>query len=253
LFGQSSYLRDNPAFAGSSDQAIYEQLWFKDRPKRLRIRAAMAIGVLLLGTRLAGPGIGLVLAALVAGADTIYHWRRHTASAVWRRAQRGDRRMSRMLRFTVELRGYRVLPNRAVPGHGVADQLVIGPTGVWLIHNEAWAPDTEITVHGGRLFIGGSAAAAITTALRDRAHAAAALLSRELHTEILVVPLLAVHGGRVGRRPITVAGVTLMRPRRVLVRLVRRRHAYYTEAQIGDILAGAARVLPIGGRMFPDE
>ncbi|HEX6469243.1 MAG TPA: NERD domain-containing protein [Streptosporangiaceae bacterium] len=252
MFGQSSYLRDNPAFVGHSDQAIYEQLWFKDRPKRLRVRAGMALVVLLLGTRLA-PGIGLALAAAVAGADAIYHWRRHAASAVWRRAQRGDQRMARMLRFTVELRRYRVLPTRVVPGHGVADQLVVGPTGVWLLHNEAWSPDTEITLHGGRLFIGRSTAASIATALRDRAGAVAELLSRELRAEIRVVPLLAVHGGRVGRRPISVAGVTLMRPRRVLVRLVRRRHAYYTEAQIGHILEGAARVLPIGGRMFPDE
>jgi hypothetical protein len=251
LLGQSFYFGDNPAYAGHSPQAVYEQLWFKDRRKRLRIRGVMAFVALLIGARVASTGIGVLLAGATAGADVIYHWRRHAATAVWRKGQRGDRRMARILRFTVELRGYRVLHDRTVPDHGTVDQLVVGPTGVWLIHNEAWSPDTEITAYDDRLFIGRSAAPRTAAALRDRARRVAELLSRELRTEIGTAPLVVAHGGKVPLNPLAVAGIVVLRPHRVPGRLTRRRHAYYTAAQVESIIEAAVRVLPIGGRMFP--
>ncbi|HEU5159586.1 MAG TPA: nuclease-related domain-containing protein [Streptosporangiaceae bacterium] len=230
---------------------MYEQLWFKDRRKRLRIRGAIAFVALVVGARLASVGIGVLLAAAAAGVDLIYHWRRHAATAVWRRGQRGDRRMARILRLTVELRGYRVLHARSVPDHGTVDQLVIGPTGVWLVHNEAWSPDTELSVYDDKLFIGKSVATRTTAELRDRARQVAELLSRELRTEIRTLPLVVVHGGKLPWNPIAVEGIVVLRPHRIPGRLTRHRHAYYTAAQVDAITEAAVRVLPIGGRMFP--
>lgn len=251
MLGQSFYFRDNPAYAGHSPQAVYEQLWFQDRRKRLRIRGAIAFVALVLGAKLASLGVGLLLGVAAGGIDLIYHWRRHAATAVWRRGQRGDRRLARILRFTVELRGYRVLHARSVPDHGTVDQLVVGPTGVWLIHNEAWSPDTEISVYNGTLFIGKSAATRTTAELRDRARHVAELLSRELGTEITTLPLVVAHGGKLPLNPISVEGIVVLRPHRVPGRLTRQRHAYHTRAQVEAILEAAVRVLPIGGRMFP--
>lgn len=251
MLGQSYYIGDNPAYTGHSSQAVYEQLWFKDRKKRLRIRGAIAFVAFLIGAKLASVGVGVLLAGAAAGVDVLVHWRRHAATLVWRRGQRGDRRMARILRFTLELRGFRVLHERTVPEHGTVDQVVVGPTGVWLIHNEAWAPDTEITDHDDRLFIGKSAALKMTVALGDQARAVAGLLSRELRTEIVAVPLLVGHGGKRPWRPLAVAGISLLRPHRVPLRLIRRRHAYYTRSQVEAITEAAVRVLPIGGRMFP--
>jgi nuclease-like protein len=251
LLGQSFYFRDNPAYAGHSPQAVYEQLWFQDRRRRLRIRGAIAFVALIIGAKLASVGFGVLFGVVAGGADLIYHWRRHAATAVWRRGQRGDMRMARILRFTVELRGYRVLHARSVPDHGMVDQLVVGPTGVWLIHNEAWSPDTELSVYGDRLFIGKSAATRTGAELRDRARQVAELLSRELRTEITTAPLVVAHGGKLPWNPISVDGIVVLRPHRVPGRLTRQRHAYHTRAQVENIIEAAVRVLPIGGRMFP--
>ncbi len=251
MLGQSFYFRDNPAYTGHSPQAVYEQLWFQDRRKRLRIRGAISFVALVIGAKLASVGVGVLIGVVAGGTDLIYHWRRHAATAVWRRGQRGDRRMARLLRLTVELRGYRVLHARSVPDHGTVDQLVVGPTGVWLIHNEAWSPDTEISVYGDRLFIGKSAAARTTAELRDRARRVAELLSRELRTEIATVPLVVAHGGKLPWNPIFVGGIVVLRPHRVPGRLTRQRHGYHTRAQVESIAEAAVRVLPIGGRMFP--
>lgn len=251
LLGQSFDHRDNPAYTGHSSQAVYEQLWFQDRRKRLRIRGALAVVALLIGAKLASFGIGLLLGIVAGGVDLIYHWRRHAATVVWRRGQRGDRRMARILRFTVELRGYRVLHARSVPDHGTVDQLVVGPTGVWLIHNEAWSPDTEISIYDERLFIGKSAATRTTAELRGRARRVAELLSRELGTEITTVPLVVAHGGKLPWNPVSVDGIVVLRPHRLPGRLTRQRHAYHSRAQVENIIEAAVRVLPIGGRMFP--
>jgi hypothetical protein len=251
LLGQSFYFGDNPAYTGHSPQAVYEQLWFKDREKRLRIRGALAFGALIIGTRLVSFGLGLGFAAAAAGVDLIYHWRRHAATVVWRRGQRGDRRMARILRFTIEPRGYRILHGRTVPENGTVDQLVVGPTGVWLIHNEAWSPDTEISAFDDRLFIGKSAETLTTRALCERARQVGALLSRDLGMDIVAVPVMVGHGGKLPWNPLAVAGLTVLRPHRVPGRLTRHRHAYYSRGQVQTITEAAIRVLPIGGRMFP--
>ncbi|HEY7484757.1 MAG TPA: nuclease-related domain-containing protein [Streptosporangiaceae bacterium] len=251
--GESYYLGDNPAFVGHSPQAVYEQLWYQERTRRLRIRGLITVAALAIGARFLPGGLGLVFAIVAGGADAGYHWWRHSSTAVWRKGRRGDRRMAKILRWTMEPRGYRVLHYRTVPGKGTVDQLVVGPTGVWLIHNEAWAPDTEVTMYAGRLFIGKSTGARMAVALRERARAVGELLTRELGAEIEPVPLVAAHGGRLPRGALVAEGLVVLRPHRLLRWIARRRDVRYTGRQIEAIAAAAVRVLPIGGRMFPPK
>ncbi|TDD75042.1 NERD domain-containing protein [Actinomadura rubrisoli] len=193
--------------------------------------------------------IGIAMAALVAIADALVHWRVYNAAGVWRRGLRGNERMDRLLRLTLERRGHRVLLARTVPGHGSADELVVGPGGVWLVHNEAWQPDAEISHHGGRLFIDGRTQSKLVRGLTERAEAAARLISERAGTPVKVVPVLAVHGGHLPRRtPFAADGITFAPPLR-LVRWIRRNpSAEYSAEEVEAIARAAVHALPIGGR-----
>jgi hypothetical protein len=252
MSGGSFYFRDNPAFTGGSPQAIYEELWERGRRQRLIQRGIIAGVCLVLAGRLLSPAWGALVALLAAGADTAYHsWRRATLS-VWRRGQRGEQRTARVLRFTLEWRGYRVLHGRSVRGQGNADHLVIGPTGVWVVGNQAWDPETEFAVYGGRLFIGKDSGSRTAVQLQRMSDVIAELLSGQLQTDIRVSPLLIAHGGRLPRRGLTGSGITLLRVYRLPGRILRhgagqgdKDGALLTAEQIDAVTQAAIHQLPI--------
>lgn len=248
MIGRSIYLRDRAAFTGGSPQAVYEELWDRGRKQRLRLRAAFAAGALLLGFQMVSPVFGVVLAAAVALADIGHHAWRRASARVWRRGLRGEEQMGRLLRFTLERRGFRVLHSRRVPGHGTVDQLVVGPTGLWVVHNDAWHPDTEFAVHGGRLFIDGKTRPQLTAGPADAARIVGKLLSERLGTDVTVTPLIAVHTGRLPWRGLDGDGVSLLRPLLVLARLFRERASHYSEKEIDEIVRAAVHTLHISGR-----
>ncbi|RSN51496.1 NERD domain-containing protein [Actinomadura sp. WAC 06369] len=252
MIGSSIYLRDRPAFTGGSPQAIYEDLWQRDRRKRLRTRAILAGGTLLACGLLVSGVFGIAMALLVAAADSFVHWRIYHASRVWRLGLRGDERMGRLLRLTRERRGHRVLYGRTVPGHGTADQLVIGSDGLWLVHNEAWRPDAEVSCHGGRLFIDGRTKTKLVREVTARADAAADLISEAAGTPVKVRPLLAVHGGELPRRTrlFTADGIVFGTPLRLLRYMRRNPSADYSPDEIDAIMRAAVLTLPIGGRQM---
>ena len=247
MIGKSIYLRDRAAFTGGSPQAVYEELWQQGRRGRLRVRAALAAGGLLLGGQLVSAAFGLLLAALIAGADALHHWWKHTSASIWRKGLSGEQRMTRILRFTLERRGYRVLHSRSIPGHGEVHQLVIGTSGVWLIDNRAWHPDTDIEEHGGKLFVDGRSERAMAEKLHATARTVARLLSQHLGTEIGASAVVAVHGGRLRRR-LSAHEVSLLRAVRVPGWIRRQRAARYSRDQINAITRAATHVLPIGSR-----
>ncbi|WP_243719296.1 NERD domain-containing protein [Actinomadura sp. KC06] len=251
MIGSSIYLRDRAAFTGGSPQAVYEELWQRGRKGRLRTRAILAVAALLLCGLLVNAIFGIVMALLIAAADTFVHWRVHHASSVWRRGLRGEARMNRWLRHTLERRGHRVLYERVVPGHGPADQLVVGPGGVWLVHNEAWHPDAEISHHGGRLFIDGRTQSKLVGGLTARADAAAELISRVAEVPVKVTPVLAVHGGRLVRTPFTADGIVFAPPPRLIRWMSRNPSADHSPDEVEAIARAAVRALPIGGRLTP--
>jgi Nuclease-related domain len=243
MFGRSIYVEDNPALRGGSPQAVHEQLWAQGRRRRLQVRGGLAAAGLVAGTWLATLWLGLLAAALVAAADTIYHWRKRFASSVWRKGQRGERRTARILRFTVELRGYRVLHGRKVPEHGDLDHVVVGPTGVTIVENLAVAPETRIAAYQGTLFVDGKPAAKTVAELRERADATAALLHERLGEEVPVETAAVIYGGDLEHGHVRAESVTLLRAHR-LPGWLRGRRARYTPERV-EAIADAAHHLPI--------
>jgi hypothetical protein len=248
MFGSSIYLRDRPAFTGGSPQAVYEELWQRGRNRRLRTRAFLAAATLILCGLLVNAVFGILMAVLVASADVFVHWRVYHSSRVWRLGLRGEERMNRLLRHTLERGAHRVLYGRTVPGHDIADELVIGPGGLWLVHNEAWNPDSEISHHGGRLFIDGRTQSKLVRAITARAQAAAEAISRVAEVPVTVTPVLAVHGGRLVRTPFAADGIVFAPPLRLIRWMRRNPSADLSADEVEAITRAAVRALPIGGR-----
>lgn len=244
MIGRSIYVADNPAFVGGSPQAVHEQLWAQGRRRRLQIRGALAAGALILVTWAASLLWGLLAAAVVAGADALWHWRGRRASSVWRKGQRGERRTARMLRLMLEWRGYHVVAGRNVPGRGDLDHLVIGPAGVLLLQSQAVPPETEIAEYGGTLYVDEKPGAKVAAELRETAEQTAALLRERLGDEpVTVEPVSVVYGGGLRRGLVSAEGVTMLRVHRV-ARWVRGRRVRYTPEEVAA-LVNAASTLPI--------
>ncbi|MFC9975806.1 nuclease-related domain-containing protein [Spirillospora sp. NPDC127200] len=248
MIGSSIYLRDRAAFTGGSPQAVYEELWQRGRKGRLRTRAIFAVLTLVLCGMAVNAVFGIVMALAVAAVDTYFHWHGYNASSVWRRGLRGEERTNRWLRHTLERRGHRVLHQRVVPGHGTADQILFGPGGVWLIHNEAWHPEAEIAPYGARLFIDGRTQSALVKGLTTAAADVGRLLGERVGHEVTVTPVLAVHGGRLARGPFEADGIVFGRPLALLRWILRHPTAEYTAEQVEELMRAGVNTLPIGGR-----
>jgi Nuclease-related domain len=243
MIGRSIYVPDNPAFVGGSPQAVHEQLWAQGRRRRLQIRGALAGVGLVAGIWAASLWIGLLTAATVALIDTLWHWRERSASSVWRKGQRGERRTARILRLLLEWRGYHVLHGRRVPGRGQLDHLVVGDTGVLLVQNQAVPPETEIAEYHGTLYIDERPGAKMAAELRETARRTAELLRERLGSDVTVDPVAVVYGGDLRHGHLTAQGVTLLRAHR-LPGWIRRRRPCYTPEQVAAIYE-AATMLPI--------
>lgn len=220
----SFYFRDNPAFTGGSPQAVYEELWERGRRQRLIWSGVVGAAFLLIGAKLLTPAWGVLLGMIGSGGATAWQWWQRAMHSVWLHGRRGERRTARILRFTLESRGYRVLHGRSVPGYGNLDQLVIGPTGVWAVGNQSFAPDTEFAMYGGKLFVGKDAGSPVITKLGEAARTVSRLMSARLNdeTEVAVAPLLIVYGGKLPSGLMESGeGITLTRSYR-LPRLISR-------------------------------
>jgi Nuclease-related domain len=243
MIGRSIYVPDNPAFVGGSPQAVHEQLWAQGRRRRLQVRGALAAVALVLVTWVASLGFGLLAAAVVAGADALWHWRTRAASRVWRKGQRGELRTARILRLLVQWRGYHVLHGRNVPGRGQLDHLVVGDTGVMLVQNTSVPPETEIAEYRGTLYIDERSGAKMAAELRETARQAAELLRQRLGREVPVEPVTVVYGGELRRGRITAEGITVLRAHR-LPQWIKSRRVRYAPDQVAAIYE-AASTLPI--------
>ncbi|GAA4602687.1 hypothetical protein GCM10023195_08510 [Actinoallomurus liliacearum] len=243
MFGRSIYVPDNPALIGGSPQAVHEQLWAQGKRRRLQMRGALAAVSLVIGTVLVDFWFGLLAAVVVAAVDSLYYLRQRMVSSVWRKGQRGERRTSALLRLALAWRGYRVLQGRNVPEQGQIDHLVIGPTGVLMIDNQAVAPDTDIATYQGTLYVDERSGAKMASALRARADATAALLAERLGGEVVVEAVAVVHGGHLARGLVEAEGVTLVRMHR-LPRWIRRQRNRFSPEQVAAITE-AAHQLPI--------
>ncbi len=244
--GSSIYLRDRKAFTGGTPQAVYAELWERGRKTRLRNRIIFAVLTLVLCGALVNAVFGITMAVVVSLLDFYFHWRGYNASSVWRRGLRGDQRTDRLLRYTLERRGHRVLHARTVPGHEQADEVLVGPGGIWLVHNEAWHPETEIAPYGGKVFVDGRTQTKLMATLTGSAETIGRLLTEETGEKVVVRPLLIVHGGRLARSPFEADGVVFATPFRMLRWIRKNPTADYSHEQVESLARTTVHVLPVG-------
>lgn len=253
----SIYVPQDEKFTGASPQNLYVTFWYAGRKNRLRVRAAIAVAGFVAGNLLAVrfglPALttGLVVAAAAALTDFLIAWRSYERTAVWRGKRRGEVRTGRLLRRGLRRYGYHVMDGRAVPGEASIDHLVIGPGGLWIVDNEAWAPDTVIARYGRRLFFDEKFGTSVAKGLIDAASSMATLLSRETGIDVRISPVLAVHSGKiVGGEgilglggAITGEGLTVAYPRRIARWIRSHGDAELTDDQIELLARTAARIL----------
>jgi hypothetical protein len=203
---------------GGSAQATWRRMraaewaaWTRSLP--WRVAATVGIGAAggVLGSLL-GPRLGLVLGVLVAVAAGWGVWWRPSPDAVaWRRGAAGERRTARLV-DPLERHGWVVLHDLAVPGSRAnIDHLVIGPGGVFVIDSKQYRGRLQLD-SSGRLWHGGYPLAPALRAVDFEAGQAARVL---IDADVVVVPIVAVHGAQVPWGKVVMDGVPVVAARRL--------------------------------------
>ncbi|MDN3353880.1 nuclease-related domain-containing protein [Actinomadura sp. DC4] len=230
--------------AGASAQARYRRLRAEYRQERVLARLVLA-GVA--GSMTAGVfgwlrGMSVALGLLLA--HSLFLRVRPDAVTRWRRGAAAERRTGRRL-SRLDPAYFHVLHDRALPSASRAnlDHLVVGLTGVYAIVSRRLPPLTRLRVADDRLWAGPRPIDRLPMMARSAARTVGERLSADLGRRIEVDVIVAVHGGRMPHLGITIAGVTLRRAKRAR-RLIQRRPAILTTAQVTAIAAAAERILP---------
>jgi hypothetical protein len=198
---------------GGSAQAQWRRLrsaewavWTRSLPWRVAVLLGIGVGGGVLGRQLA-PRLGLVVAALaVAAAGWGLRFRPSSDAVAWRRGAAGERRTARLLDL-LERRGWVVLHDLAVPGSRAnIDHLVIGPGGVFVIDSKQYRGRLRLDT-SGRLWHGGYPLAPALRAVDFEADQAAQVLA---DPDVVVVPIVAVHGAQVPWGKVVTEGVPVV-------------------------------------------
>jgi hypothetical protein len=178
-----------------------------------RVAAILGIGAAggLLGSLL-GPRLGLALGVLVAlAAGWGLRFRPSPDARAWRRGAVGERRTARLL-AGLERRGWAVLHDMAVAGSRAnLDHLVIGPAGVFVIDSKQYCGRLRLDP-SGRLWHGRYPLAPTLRAVSFEADQAALVLT---DPDVVVVPIVAVHGAQVPWGKVVMDGVPVVAARRL--------------------------------------
>jgi hypothetical protein len=203
---------------GGSAQATWRRMraaelaaWAQTLPWRVAAILGLGAGGWLLGNLLM-PRLGLVvggLAAVVAG--WALRFRPSPDAVAWRRGAAGERRTARLLN-PLERQGWAVLHDLAVPGcRANIDHLVIGPGGVFVIDSKQYWGRLQLDP-SGRLWHGRYPLAPIVRAVEFEADQAAQVLT---DPDVVVVPMVAVHGVQVPWGKVVTQGVPVVSARRL--------------------------------------
>jgi hypothetical protein len=185
--------------------------WTRTLPWRIAVLLGIGLGGGVLGSQLASRW-GLVLGGLVALVTGWGLWFRPSRDAIaWRRGAAGERRTARLL-DPLERHGWAVLHDLAVPGSRAnIDHLVVGPGGVFVIDSKHYRgclqPDGC-----GRLWHGRYPLAPTLRAADYEADQAARVL---VDPDVVVVPIVAVHGAQVPRGKVVTQGVPVVAAKRL--------------------------------------
>jgi hypothetical protein len=148
----------------------------------------------------------------------------------------GERRTARLLE-ALERQGWAVLHDLAIPGSRAnLDHLVIGPGGVFVIDSKQYRGRLQLD-GSGRLWHGRYPLAPTLRAVSFEADQAALVLT---DPDVVVVPIVAVHGAQVPWGKVVTDGVPVL-PARRLPSMLRELPAVLGPERVAD-LADQARV-----------
>ncbi len=195
---------------------------------------------------------GLTAAVLAAIADAVYR-SRTTASIPPGVHLTGAQKHTQRQLAHMERAGYRALHSRPIPGsREFIDHFVVGPTGVYAIDSESWDKRLPVRTKNARqLWHGPFSKKDRLEHARWEAKQASDRLSAELGTPIYVRPAMAVYGPQIPWTIATIRDVDVFSGGRL--RKYLRRNAGMKDrpklgaAEIEQIYAAAARVLPLSG------
>jgi hypothetical protein len=129
----------------------------------------------------------------------------------WRRGAVGERRTARLL-GQLERHGWAILHDLAVPGSTAnLDHLAIGPGGVFVIDSKQYRGRLQLN-QSGRLWHGRHPLAPALGAVSFEADQAAQVLT---DPDVVVVPIMAVHGAQVPWGKVVTDGVPVVAAQRL--------------------------------------
>src|SRR5215216_2507898 len=199
-----------PAWSG---QARWRRLraaewaaWTRTLPWRIAVILGIGLGGGVLGSQLA-PRWGLFLGGLAALVTGWGLWFRPSRDATaWRRGAAGERRTARLL-DPLERHGWAVLHDLAVPrSRANIDHLVVGPGGVFVIDSKHYRGRLQLD-GSGRLWHGRYPLAPTLRTVDYEADQAAQVLG---DPDVVVVPIVAVHGAQVPWGKVVTNGVPVV-------------------------------------------
>jgi hypothetical protein len=198
---------------GGSAQARWRQeragewaTWTPSLPWRVAATLGAAAAGVVLGSLLA-PRLALVLGAVAAvAAGWGLRFQPSPDAVAWRQGAAGERRTARLL-VGLERLGWVVLHDLAIPGSGAnLDHLVIGPGGVFVIDSKHYRGRLQLDP-SGRLWHGRYPLAPTLRAVSFEADRAALVLT---DPDVVVVPIVAVHGAQVPWGKVVMQGVPVV-------------------------------------------
>jgi Nuclease-related domain len=192
-------------------RAVEWAAWIRTVPWRVAATLGIGVGGGVLGSLLA-PQLGLIVAALVAlTTGWGLRFKPSPDAVAWRRGAAGERRTARLL-SQLEQHGWAVLHDLALPGSRAnLDHLVIGPGGVFVIDSKQYRGRLQLDP-SGRLWHGRFPLAPALRAVSFEADQAARVLT---DPDVVVVPVMAIHGTQVPWGRIVADGVPVVAARRL--------------------------------------
>jgi hypothetical protein len=228
---------------GGSAQATWRQMraaewadWMRTLPWRIAVVLGIGVGGGVLG-RLLVPQLSLVVGVLAAtAAGWGLRFRPSPEARAWRRGAAGERRTARLL-GPLERHGWAVLHDLAVPrSRANLDHFVIGPGGVFVIDSKQYRGRLQLD-QSGRLWHGRYPLGPTLQMVSFEADQAAQILT---DPDVVVVPIVAVHGAQVPWGKVVMDGVPVVAARR-LPSMLRQLPAVLGPERVA-VLADQARV-----------
>jgi hypothetical protein len=185
--------------------------WTRTLPWRVAATLGSGAGGGVLGSLLA-PRLGLLLGGLGAVvAGWVLRFRPSPEAIAWRHGAAGERRTARLL-GPLKRHGWAILHDLAVPGSRAnIDHLVIGPGGVFVVDSKLYRGRLRLDL-SGRLWHGRYPLAPVLRAVSFEADQAAQVLT---DPDVVVVPVMAVHGAQVPWGKVVMDGVPVVPARRL--------------------------------------